>query len=157
MKRFALLLPILLFALFSCNQKPENKTSLTDEQLELLNKPLTIDTFSAFSPELVGCLCYVSLDSADFAKQSFIYMDDQSKIGFMKINGKMVKFALGASTKIDSNTFEYSGKSPEYQITVRRTEGAAKGSELWESTGSIKITDKANRSVIKSFVGECGC
>lgn len=157
MKRIALLLPFLVFALIGCNQKPENKTGLSDEQLELLNHPLTIDTFSAFSPELVGCLCYVSQDSVDFNKQSFIYMDDQSKIGFMRINGKMEKFALDSIKNLDSVTFEQSGKSLNYQLTIRKTTGAAKGKELWGTTGSIKITDKANRSVIKSFVGDCGC
>jgi hypothetical protein len=58
--------------LIACDQSSSNKTVTQTDNITTGNQVLTIDTFLTFPPEIDGCSCYFSKDSAEFKKGVYV-------------------------------------------------------------------------------------
>ena len=155
-------LPILLTAvsltfLFACGQSNSDKNETRTTSIQPDKQTLYIDTFSTFPPEIDGCSCYFSNDSTEFKKGEYIYMNDYAQTSFLKINGVITKFTQTDFKEIDSLNVKAKYKSDHYEMTIESKDGIQNGDETWLKTGTIKLTDKKGKTIIKTFYGECGC
>jgi len=143
--------------LFSCGQNNSNKNATKADSILANDQRLTIDTFSTFPPEIDGCSCYFSNDSAEFKKGKYIYLNDYAQTSFLKINGVLTKFAQTDSKEIDSLKVKANYISDNYEMTIESKDGMRNGDETWLKTGTIKLTGKEGETITKTFYGECGC
>jgi len=148
---------ITLTFLFACGQGNPKKNIEQTENLTTNNQVLTIDTFSTFPPEIVGCSCYFSNNSTEFNKDEYIYMNDLAQISFLKINGVLTKFTQTDFKNIDKTTTIAKAKSDLYEITIEVKDGKQSGYETSVKSGTIRLTDKNGKTITKTFYGECGC
>ena len=118
---------------------------------------LVMQSFKTFPPEVEGCMCYFSSDSAAFKAREYIYADNYDKLSFLKINGNWVKFTQTATKELDKNTTINEAKSEDYEMTLEIKNGPQKGEEVWLKVGIITLKHKNGNMVKKSFFGECGC
>lgn len=148
-----ILLGLILIPLYSCGQSNSFKSNSNTEKDV---KALTIDAFSDFPSEISGCSCYFSNDSTEFKNGMYIYMNDFGQYSFLKINGVLTKFTQTEFNDLDSKTIT-KAKSDNYEITVEINTGIENGYETSIHTGTIKITDRKGKTLIKTFYGLCGC
>ena len=158
----------ILILLFACGQqnKPNKNAEQTDDiprndqesdNVETSSREITIDTFSAFPPEIDGCSCYFSNDSIEFKKRHYIYMNNYAETSFLKINGNLTKFTQTNFKQIHSLNTIARYKSDNYEMTIESKNGIQNGDETSLETGTIKLTDKNGKTIRKTFYGECGC
>jgi len=124
------------------------------------NQILSIDTFSTFPSEISGCGCYFSINSAEFKKDEYIFMCDIDKTSFLKINGVLTKFTLiedSAKGEALSGRFKAKFKSDNYEIEIEYSKTGEHGYESSNMKGTIKLTDKNGKTVVKTMYGLCGC
>jgi len=148
---------VLMTILFACGQNNSNKNVTHTDNLVIENQVLTIDTFSIFPPEIDGCSCYFSNDSTEFHKREYIYMNDYAQTSFLKINGVLIKFTQTDYKKVSNSTTISKAKSDKYEVTIKVIDGKESGDEASLKSGTIKVTDKNGKTIIKTFYGECGC
>ncbi len=141
----------------ACKQTHGNRQNQA-ETSDSTDIAIVIDTFSTFPPEIAGCSCYFSSDTAQFNQYQYIYVSDLDKISFMKINGAMVMFTKSLFQKIDENTVKTLAENPELGISIEVIEEYQGGDEeISVKRGTITLTNKNGTSVVVSFFGECGC
>jgi hypothetical protein len=148
---------VTLTFLFACGQSSSNKCVTQTDNKKPDNDILTIDTFSTFPPEIDGCSCYFSNDSAEFNKSEYIYMNDFAQTSFLKINGVLTKFTQTDYKEVSKTTTISKAKSDKYEMTIEVIDGKQSGDETSLKSGTIKLTDKNGKTIIKTFYGECGC
>lgn len=144
----------------SCGQSNTGKTAAMDSTTKVKTEEtaaITIDTFSTFPPEIDGCSCYFSADSAAFNQKSYLYVSDFDKISFVKINGVLTKFQQTETRKISETKSVVNARSDSYELTIEITEGKQSGDETSLKTGVLTIKDKTGKTFTKTFYGECGC
>ena len=152
-----LLMVVMLTSLFACQQNNPNKSVAHTGDIKSEGQALTIDTFSSFPPEIDGCSCYFSNDSAEFINHEYIYMNDFAQTSFLKINGVLTKFTQTDYKEVSKTTTIVKAKSDKYEMTIEVIDGKQSGDETSLKSGTIKLTDKNGKTIIKTFYGECGC
>lgn len=148
---------VTLTFLFACGQSNSCESEPMTDNIKLDDQALTIDPFSTFPPEIDGCSCYFSNDSTEFKDGQYIYMNDYAQTSFLKINGVLTKFTQTDFKEIDSLNVKAKYKSDNYQMTIELKNGIQNGDETWLKIGTIKLSDKKGKTIIKTFYGECGC
>lgn len=148
---------ILLTFLLACGQSNASKNITPADIPTTMEQPFTIDTFSTFPPEIEGCSCYFSNDSAEFKKRAYVYMNDYAQTSFLKINGVLTSFTLTDSKQVSETKTITKAKSDNYEMTMEVIDSIQNGDETWLKTGTIRLTDKAGKTITKPFYGECGC
>ncbi len=148
---------IILTFLLACGQNNSNKNIAHADTTTTAEQSFTIDTFSTFPPEIDGCSCYFSNDSAEFKKGVYIYMNDYAQASFLKINGVLTSFTLTDSKQVSETKTITKAKSDNYEMTMEVIDSIQNGDETWLKTGTIRLTDKAGKTITKPFYGECGC
>jgi hypothetical protein len=148
---------VTLIFLFACGQIGSNKSLTPTKNIKPEVEVLTIDTFSTFPPEISGCSCYFSNDSAEFNKGQYIYMTDYDQISFLKINGVLTKFTQTDFKKVNKSTIVGKAKSDKFEMTIEIIDGKQSGYETSLKSGTIELTDKNGKTITKTFYGECGC
>jgi len=151
-----LIASLLLFFLFACGQELSDKKAAKEIQ-KTAQPSLTIEPFSTFPSEIDGCSCYFSNDSIDFNNGKYIYVNDFAQISFLKINGVLTKFTQTEFSKSDKGITKARYKADKYQMAIEVKDGKSADGETMMKTGTIKVTDKNGRALIKNFYGECGC
>jgi hypothetical protein len=152
-----ILLAVIATFFFSCGQSDSRNNVTQADNATNDNQILTIDTFATFPPEIDGCSCYFSNDSTEFSKREYIYMNDFAQTSFLKISGVLTKFNQVDFKEIDSLNIIAKYKSDNYEMTIESKDGIQNGDETYLKTGTIKLTDKKGKTIIKTFYGECGC
>jgi hypothetical protein len=142
--------------LIGCEGSDSANSTLQNGEMPASEVVMTIDTFSTFPPEIDGCSCYFSVDSSDFTKDHYIYMSD-AETAILKINGILTKFTETERKEPDSTTAIVKLKASDYELTVQTKEEIQNGEETWLKTGSIKLSHKSGKTIIKPLYGECGC
>jgi hypothetical protein len=84
-------------------------------------------------------------------------MNDFAQTSFLKVNGVLTKFDQTDFKKIDSLNIIAKYKGDSYEMIIESKDGIQKGYETALKTGTIKLTDKNGKTIIKTFYGECGC
>lgn len=149
---------VALVLLAGCGQSNTDKTPAATGALAPDAGGLTLDTFGDFPPEIDGCSCYFSSDSAAFGKGQFLYVNDYMETSFLKINGMLTKFVQTSLEEIDGATSVMTAKAgDQYELTIEIEAGSQNGDETWLKTGRLKVTDKSGHTVSTAFYGECGC
>lgn len=141
----------------ACGQGNSGKNVAQTDNLTTPGHELIIDTFSTFPPEIEGCSCNFSNNPEEFKKGEYIYINDYADISFLKINGILTRFTQTDFTNVDSTTTIVKAKSEPYELIIEVKEGKQSGEESSFKSGTIKLTDKHNKTVTKTFFGECGC
>jgi hypothetical protein len=149
-----IVLLVLLFGYWLNSSHPNALATGSQVRNELI---LSIDTFSAFPPEIDGCSCYFSNDSTEFKQRKYIYMNDNGQTSFLKINGALTKFTQTSFKEIDKTTTLFTSKSDKYDMTIKIISGAKSGDESSLMSGTIKLMDQTGKTITKTFFGECGC
>lgn len=149
------LIALSLFYLSACGQTNDSKKQQTKD-INIPNESPTIETFSDFPPEIIGCSCYYSNDSTEFKNGEYIYMDDFSQISFLKINGVLTRFTQ-TELKVNEASTIAKAKSDQFELTIEIKDGPQSGYETSIKTGTIKLIDQKGHTVTKKFYGECGC
>lgn len=153
----ACLIAATIVFLLACGQsRVDKKVTKANNKLSEL-QALTIDTFSIFPPEIDGCSCYFSNDSAEFKKAVYIYMNDYAQTSFLKINNVLTKFTQTEFKEIDKTTTVAKAKSDNYEIIIEVKYIKQNRYETYLNSGTIKIKDKKGNTLTKTFYGECGC
>lgn len=148
---------LILTFLLACGKSNSDKNVMQANNNAIDKPVLSIDTFSTFPTEIDGCSCYFSNNSAEFKKGEYIYVNDFAQTSFLKINGVMTKFKQTDLKKIDNVTTVAKAKSENYEMTIEVKDGIQSGDEASLKSGTIKLTDKKGKTIIKVFYGECGC
>lgn len=125
-------------------------------QKAVASKTLRIDTFSTFPPEIDGCSCYFSATAKELKSSTYLYADDYQKTAFVRINGVMTKFQLKETkTLAGKHTIKkFTNKAFDLVIDIKQT---GQIDETWQQKGTLKLTSKDGKTVLKNIVGECGC
>jgi len=143
---------------FSCGQQNSTINNSQSDNLIITNKSLTIDTFSVIPHEVLeGCGCYYSNDSLEYKQNKFIYANGDEESSFLKINGEITKFTSTDFKQLDDGSTITNYKSDNYLMTIQSKDGNPIGDEAWLSTGTIKLTNKTGKILMKKFYGICGC
>ena len=148
---------ILVAGLYSCGQHDAGKTTVNDQKTIRIKRPFVIDTFSVMPPEIDGCGCYLSNDSAQSDGSHYIFVSDMESTAFMKINGVMVKFIKTGSRETGKGQTIANYKSHSFKMTIETTDGLPVGDEGIQVTGTIQLTDQKGSIVSQTFYGVCGC
>lgn len=133
----------------------KNKTATAPINSSTPAAAISIGTFTEFPPEIDGCSCYLSENASDFKAQKYIYADNYQDIGFMKINGAMVKFERVDEKEVFRDHWIKKFDSKDYAIVLDITKSGKVGPFLQK--GTISLTKKNGETIIKDFTGECGC
>jgi len=133
------LLGIMLFSLVSCTNK------------------IVIDIFTKFPDEIQGCACYFARTKEDLYKGNYIFTDNHEDLGFISINGTMVKLDLISYTDISEGKWVKVFTNKEYEITVN-SEQIWQVDQIWHQKAVITIKDNKGNLVSESehVFGECG-
>ena len=127
------------------------------------DKTLSIDTFSEIPDDVDGCSCTFSNDSIEYNKKQYIFTSDITKVLYMKINGKMIKFNLNNDGSVEMNSIPHAGSKIKienslYKIVIEYDKVIEAGYETRAMTGTIQLTDiKSGNTVVKKIFGVCGC
>jgi hypothetical protein len=148
---------MMLILILACGQSNSNKDTLQTNDVTLDDSILSLDTFSTFPPEIDGCSCCFSNDSTEYKKSHYIYMNDYAQTCFVKINGTLTKFVQIDFKENDSREIKAKYKNDSYEMTIESKEVIRNGDETWLQTGTIKVTNKKGKTIVKPFYGECGC
>ncbi len=159
-QNFFFLLIILLF--ISCNnQQPSGvaEDSVKRITVEMQNSPhvFSIQSFTDFPEEILGCSCYFSFDSTEFKNKKYIYAANYDSIAFVNIDGNMQRFTLINREEKENNDIEAAYKNDHYTLSVFIKDEKQNGYETRLKTGEIRITDTQGNIVRQRFYGECGC
>lgn len=157
---FFLLITSLLF--ISCNNQQSSgfeEDAVKEIAVETQDSPhaFTIQSFTEFPEEIMGCSCYFSFDSTEFKNQKYIYAANYDSVAFVNINGNMERFTLTKREEKESNDIESAYKNNHYTLLVFIKDEKQNGYETRLKTGEIRITDKQGNIVRQRFYGECGC
>ena len=147
---------ILLSVLDLSSKSGIDKGVAQSNNIDALNKQITVDTFSKFPSEIDGCACYYSNNMVEFKEKKYIYVDDYSNIAFVSINGVMTKFEFSKSDTMSEKRSIETFKNDEYEITIDVKKIGQKD-ETWQQKGVLKIKSKKGDEIIKKIYGECGC
>lgn len=150
------LIVLSLCYLGACGQTDGNKKNIQAGDIKNAKETITMETFSDFPPEIIGCSCYFSNDSIEFKQGEYIYMKDFSQTSFLKINGVLTKFTQ-TELNINGATTIAKAKSDQFEMTIEINDGAPSDYEVSQKTGVIKLSDQKGNSITKTFFGECGC
>ena len=69
----------------------------------------------------------------------------------------LTKFIQTEFKKVNAQTTIAKAKSDKYEILIEVKDGIQNGEETSLKSGTIKVTDKKGKTIIKTFYGECGC
>ena len=151
----------LLLCFISCKDNdvafPANQNKATAPVKKAISSRITINSFSDFPSEIDGCSCYFSIDSVDFKRSNFIYVNNFAATSFMKINGKLIKFIETAHRQAKGTDVIAKYSSPEYKMMILVKDGKQNGNETSLKSGLIKISNNNGETVTQTFYGECGC
>jgi hypothetical protein len=149
---------IILFIqlLTACSDNQHSKKSNAVINIPNKEKEIKIDTFSTFPPEIDGCACYFSNNEEEFKDKKYIYADDYGDNAFISVNGKMTKFVLNKSTKLNNTRYVQTFVNDDYEITIDLKQ-VSQLDETWQKTGTLKIKPKVGKVIVKNIYGECGC
>lgn len=136
------------------SEKASSKEA-TPEQPAYVAPTSLIKIFSKLPPEIDGCACYFSTNENEFEAGNYIYADNFENIGFMSIDGKMVKFDLKELPSGEKETIK-SGVSDEYDLIIKMKQ-VGQVDETWQQEGTIAVRKKNEAPITKIFYGECGC
>ncbi len=84
-------------------------------------------------------------------------MNDVAQTSFLKINGVLTKFTQTEYKKVDSTTVVAKAKSDNYELIIEVKDEGQSGYESSFKIGTLKLTDKKEKTITKTFYGECGC
>jgi hypothetical protein len=155
----------LTFASFvSCGKNEplkQQQSSGTNTQMEakkdsVIEQPITIDTFSAFPPEINGCSCYFSANENEFKNSIYLYADDYENTSFVRINGMMTTFKLKDSKEVSEKHVikKYDNNNFELIIDIQQV---GQLDETWQQKGTLTLIKKGGKTITKNIYGECGC
>lgn len=130
-----------VFGAFTSNKMNQS----TQESMAIL-----VTSFPDSPDDIDGCACSYSANKADFDKlKEPIYLDNFDKVGFMKINNKLIRFEAGKT--------EGTWTSEAYNLLiVQKDEGMSDSMTRYSGTITIKSNDGGKQSTV-SFYGDCGC
>lgn len=147
----------LTILLLACGQKKSNQKNLQNKKSSNIDKSISVDTFSTIPPEIDGCSCYFSNNETEFKNNEYIYANDFAEIAFLKINGIMTKFIQTKFDNLSNGVTIAKYKSDKYEMTIEVKDNGQAGKESSIKTGTIKLTDKNQKSTERQFYGVCGC
>jgi catabolite regulation protein CreA len=156
-----ILIYTLLAITISCKKAEINQDSISEKNTiritkKVVEKKISLETFSTFPPEIDGCSCYFSNDSTELSKEKYIFANDLAETSFLKINGKFIKFTQ--ISKIDMKTYEkVKYQSEEYEMNLELKQGKQNGDETTLQSGKLNVKDKSGNETETAFFGECGC
>lgn len=154
MKFIPLLLLCITTLFFSCGSHKENKLPANGADTLTAAKPrLYLDTFST-APAGLTASCYLANDSLECRNYKFIYIGDD-KHCYLKINGILTTFNRNDNGMLNEKKV-FTAKSDEYELAIEVLKSAPVGEGSYQMAGTLKLTDKNNSTLIKSFYGECG-
>jgi len=153
--------PVLIFAsliLFwiGCGQKTEDKKTTAAENAAVASDQITIDTFSAFPPEIDGCACYFSNNETEFKKQVYIYVDNFEKTAWVTLNGALTEFELDKTETLSEKRAVSSYKNERFELIIDLMQ-TGEVEETWQFMGTMTIKTRSGKEFVKNLVGECGC
>ena len=155
-----LLLSVMAF--FSCGQNEVKKQKDLNVGLQIekkdstLKQSILVDTFSTFPPGIDGCACYFSNSKEEFKNKSYVYVDNYQDTAFVCINGLMTKFKLVDSKEISEKHLIKRFDNDDFELIIDIKE-IGQLDETWQQKGSLKLTRKGGKTIIKKIYGECGC
>lgn len=114
-----------------------------------------VDTFSIISPDIIGTYCYYARDKKEYDKDTWIFIDGNDNLGYMKLNGVMITFKLVKTDAISENKSLQQYQSADYDLKIE-LENTKRVGEILMRFGKMTITSKQGSSSVINFYGGCG-
>jgi hypothetical protein len=148
---------LLVFVFFSCKRPAGEQTQSAPEVDAVEAIPFTLDTFTEFPEEVMGCSCLLAKDSAAFAAAEYVFVHDFGQIAFVRINGEMTKFGQSSYEEIDSLTRVATYENPDFWLQIELKIGESLDYEVSRSNGKMTLRNKAGLEISSDLFGVCGC
>lgn len=140
---------ILLFIVFESSIKKNNLIEITMPQEDII----LVETFNEIPDLIDGCGCDFYLTEKDMQEKRYVFVNNFSKIGFVKINGRLEQFNLKAMEQ-KASSYHYVNDSYELSIQILKKESS--NPEESKVFGVVQIK-KNKHKVEKNVIGYCGC
>lgn len=138
------------------NSKNENEQEADQKNDASEIKNPALQSFSDLPEEIDGCSCLISENSTAFRKNEYIYVDNLQNLGFVQIDGEMIKLSLDEVENDSEMEIIAKGSNGEIDIKLdlRKSD---KLDYVGSYFGTLEVTPKNGKKITKSVFGECGC
>ncbi|MBK9149652.1 MAG: hypothetical protein IPM26_01085 [Saprospiraceae bacterium] len=153
---------MLLAAVFSYRNSNNDKSIIISDKKSIQEK-LDLQIIDSLPiPKGTCTTCFFSINEDDFNKSRYLWIDNSTGQGYMKINGKLEEFEMNEGFA-DDKSHSWSSKNNKYKIEMTLSEisnngnyfgGVYKPSQIFK--GSIKIKSDDDSQYFEIY-GECGC
>ncbi|NLB87430.1 MAG: hypothetical protein GX793_10260 [Bacteroidales bacterium] len=147
---------------FSCRNPNNDKPEIITEKKTIQEK-LDLQILDSLPIPVGTCTtCFFAKNEEDFNKRHYIWIDNSTGLGYMKINDKLVEFEINDGFA-DDESRSWSSKNNKYELEMTKDEIANNGefiggayipSQIFK--GSIKIKSNGDFHYFDIY-GECGC
>jgi hypothetical protein len=148
---------LLVLALVSCKRPANEQLQTETEVAKQDTTAFSLDSFTEFPSEVMGCSCYFGLDSASFAQGQYEFVSDFGETAFVSINGEMTKFTRISREEVDSVTTKSRYENLDFWLTIQLIDGRALDYEVSRMTGKMTLGNKSGKEISVDLFGVCGC
>jgi len=155
-----------LATVLSCRNSNNDKSEIISDKKLIQDdnkKKLDLQIIDSLPiPEGTCTTCFFSKNEEDFSKSHYLWIDNSTGQGYMKINGKLEEFEMNSGFA-DDKSHSWSSKNNKYELDMtlneisnngKYIEGVYVPSQIFK--GSIKIKSDDD-SLYFEIYGECGC
>lgn len=148
---------LLVLALVSCKRPANESLQSVTETADEATTAFSLDSFTEFPEEVMGCSCSFGLDSAAFAQGHYEFVSDFGEAAFVSINGQMTKFTRVSREEVDSVTTKSRYENLDFWLSIQLIDGRALDYEVFRMTGKMTLGNKSGKEVSVDLFGVCGC
>src|SRR5690554_5530685 len=154
------LIIMVLATVFSCRNSNRDKSEIISDKKSIQEK-LDLQIIDSLPiPEGTCTTCFFSKNEEDFNKSHYLWIDNSTGQGYMKINGKLEEFEMDEGFA-DDKSHSWSSKNNKYKLEMTLNEISNNGkfigglympSQIFK--GSIKIKSDDDSQNFEIY-GEC--
>lgn len=163
---------LLLFCLcaLSCNNNGNEKQSLANETSTpapgaspsgpIIDEggTLNLGMLAEFPSEVEGCSCALRMDGSGTKEYLVVYGYEGPAIMILDGKQQSLSYDLERPGQTGADVFQHRFTDDHYLLETDLVKEGQSGDEVWEYSGSIRISDQKTQSYkIIQVVGTCGC
>lgn len=154
MKQDNIILFTIALLLTSCNftERTEEKSEHTGNN----DKALVLQAFNDLPEEIDGCSSLISENSTALRNHEYLYADNLQNIGYINIDGEMIKLTLDESDNNSDKEIITTGRNEDFEVKldIRKSDQLDYQGSYF---GTLEVRTKDGRKYKRTVFGECGC